>query len=87
MDLTVKKSIFDQEALVAWMKEEKLPSFRQKQILTEIFTNSVIDFQEMTTLSIDLRNKLSEEFEILPFEVDSVHENPESTKIGFRLSN
>lgn len=87
LDLKVKKSIFDQEALISWMKQEKLPSFRQKQILTEIFTNSVINFQEMTTLPIELRNKLTEEFEILPFEVDSVHENPESTKIGFRLSN
>jgi 23S rRNA (adenine2503-C2)-methyltransferase len=76
-----KKSILDQDGLDARLKENKIPSFRKKQIYTELFTNSVIDFAEMTTLPLDLRIKLQEEFTILPFEVDSVHENPESTKI------
>ncbi len=82
-----KKSILDQDGLDARLKENKIPSFRKKQIYTELFTNSVIDFAEMTTLPLDLRIKLQEEFTILPFEVDSVHENPESTKIWFRLQN
>ncbi|MFA7284274.1 MAG: 23S rRNA (adenine(2503)-C(2))-methyltransferase RlmN [Candidatus Absconditabacterales bacterium] len=80
-------SIFDQQALEQRLKEHNLPAFRKKQIYTEIFTNSIIDFQEMTTLSLELRSQLSESFCIIPFAVDSVHENPDSTKIGFQLAN
>lgn len=80
-------SIFDQNALNIRLKENKLPSFRKKQIYTEVFTNSVTDFQEMTTLPLDLRQRLSEDFQIIPFSVDSVHDNPDSTKIWFRLPN
>ncbi len=82
-----KKSILDQEALDAWLKEHKIPSFRKKQIYTEIFTNSIIDFTDMSTLPLELRERLKQTFQIIPFSVDSVHSNPDSDKIGFVLSN
>lgn len=82
-----KPSILDQVKLDQWMKENKIPTFRKKQIYTEIFANSVIDFADMTALPLDLRTKLSEEFQIIPFSVDSVHSNPDSDKIGFVLPN
>ncbi|HMY80404.1 MAG TPA: 23S rRNA (adenine(2503)-C(2))-methyltransferase RlmN [Candidatus Absconditabacterales bacterium] len=80
-------TIFDQQYLIDRLKEQGVPSFRKKQIYTEIFTHSIISFQEMTTLPVDLRTKLSESFQIIPFELDSIYENPDSTKIGFKLSN
>lgn len=80
-------TIFDQQYLIDRLKEQWVPSFRKKQIYTEIFTHSIISFQEMTTLPVDLRTKLSESFQIIPFELDSIYENPDSTKIGFKLSN
>lgn len=80
-------SIFDQERLTLWLKEHNLPAFRKKQIYTEICANSVISFEEMTTLPKELRTILSDYFYIMPFRVDSVHESPESTKIGFSLNN
>ncbi len=79
-------SIFDQEALAKRLEENNIPKFRMKQIYTEIFSHSIIDFQEITTLPLDLRTKLAESFQIIPFSVDSVHDNPDSTKIGFQLS-
>jgi 23S rRNA (adenine2503-C2)-methyltransferase len=82
-----KESIFNQEFLDNWLKDQKIPSFRKKQIYTDIFTNSLIDFQEMTTLPLELRDKLSETFQIIPFVADSVHDNPDSTKVGFALPN
>lgn len=83
----IKLSIFNEQALDQWLKDNKLPSFRKKQIYTEIFTNSVIDFQDMTTLWLDLRKQLDEVFCIIPFEVDSINDSHDSTKIGFRLAS
>ncbi|HMT01084.1 MAG TPA: 23S rRNA (adenine(2503)-C(2))-methyltransferase RlmN [Candidatus Absconditabacterales bacterium] len=80
-----KFSIFNAEAVEEFRKEEKLQPFRVKQIFHEIFKNAQIDFKEMTTLSKDLREKLDQKFQIIPFELDSVHESAETTKFLFRL--
>lgn len=81
----MKQSIFDAEALEQFRQEHKLQPFRIKQIFHEIYKNSVLDFQEMTTLSKDLRDLLSENFHILPFTLDQLHESQETTKFLFKL--
>ena len=78
-------SIFDQEALENFRKEHNLQPFRIKQIFHEIFKNSIIDFQEMTNLSKDLRDTLSKEFSIIPFELKELQESADTTKFLFTL--
>lgn len=78
-------SIFDQEALEKFRKEHNLQPFRIKQIFHEIFKNSIIDFQEMTNLSKDLRDTLSKEFSIIPFELKELQESTDTTKFLFTL--
>ena len=55
-------SIFDTEKLEEFRKEHKLQPFRIKQIYHNIFKNSIIDFDQMTDLPKDLRQKIKEKF-------------------------
>src|SRR5689334_6305120 len=80
-------SIFDAVALEQFRKEHKLQPFRIKQIFHEIYKNSVLDFNEMTALPKDLREKLAETFEIIPFTLDQIHESEETTKFLFKLAD
>lgn len=80
-------SIFNQEWLTQWLKDHGHPSFRKKQIYTEIFHNSIIRFDEMSTLPLAMREELSTAFQIIPYDIDSIHEHPESTKVWFKLAN
>ena len=52
--------------LTTWFKEEGEPSFRAKQLYAWLWQKSVIDFDEMTNLSLALREKLKAHFEIRP---------------------
>ena len=83
--MSTKISILDQQATQDFFKNNKIPPFRLKQIYKNIFTNSVIDFDEMTDLSLDLRNLLKMNFDIIPFELDQIYENDDSCKFGFKL--
>jgi 23S rRNA (adenine2503-C2)-methyltransferase len=78
-------SIFDAEALEQFRKKHDLQPFRLKQVFHEIFKNSVLDFNDMTTLSKDLREKLAEEFTILPFKLKELQEGSDTTKFLFEL--
>lgn len=78
-------SIFDQDARESFRQEHKIQPFRLKQIKHEIFKNAVINFDEMTTLSKDLRQSLKEHFEIIPFTLDTVQESEDTTKFLFKL--
>lgn len=81
----MKASIFDSEKLEERRKELKVQPFRLKQIFHEIFKNSVLDFQEMTALSKELRDSLSEHFTIVPFELQEMQESEDTTKFLFKL--
>lgn len=48
-----------------WLKNSGYPSFIHNQILQWIFAKGIIDFQQMTNLSKDLRETLSQQF-LLP---------------------
>ncbi|MBP7008159.1 hypothetical protein KBB05_05680 [Patescibacteria group bacterium] len=67
--------------MTQWLKDNGHPSFRKKQIYTEIFHNSIIRFDEMSTLPLAMREELSTAFQIIPYDIDSIHEHPESTKV------
>ncbi len=82
-----KTSILNKESLESFRQENKLQPFRIKQINQEIFQNSNVKFDEMTSLSKDLRNKLNENFEILSIKADKIVEWEESTKISFETKD
>lgn len=81
----MKASIFDKEKLEERRVLHKVQPFRLKQIFHEIFKNAVMDFQEMTALSKDLRDSLSENFTIVPFELQEMQESNDTTKFLFKL--
>lgn len=83
--MSEKISILDQEVVTKFFEENKIPKFRIKQIYKNIFANSIINFDEMTDLSLDLRTLLKENFDIIPFELDQMYENEDSCKFGFKL--
>ncbi len=77
-------SILDLEKVEEFRQKEKLQPFRIKQIYHNIFKNSIIDFDEMTDLPKDLRQKLKENFYIVSLEATDVLEWNETTKINFK---
>ena len=81
----MKSSIFDKEKLEQRRAEHKLQPFRIKQIFHEIFKNSVIDFQEMTALSKEIRQSLEDTFTIVPFTLKEQQESDDTTKFLFEL--
>ncbi len=81
-----KPMLFDDEALGLYLKEQKIPAFRGKQILYEVYKNQNIDFDEMTTLSKDLRSQLADDFDVIPLEVEQIVEGPDTTKIAFKTA-
>ena len=82
-----KKHLFDSEALETYLKEHKVPSFRKKQILQAIYKESILDIDEITTLSKDLRESLKDEFVINDFTLKDMIEWPETTKFLFELAD
>ncbi len=83
----MKKSILEQEELEKFRKKHKLQPYKIKQIYHEIFENSNIDFKDMTTLSLDLRYKLSEEFDILSIHPEKILKEEDTTKISFQTNS
>ena len=62
-------------------KEYGFQKFRAKQIYRQIHVNKVNDFDEMTDLSLDMREKLKEDFEIHPVNLLKTFESKiDSTK-------
>uniref|UniRef100_UPI0040269FAF 23S rRNA (adenine(2503)-C(2))-methyltransferase RlmN n=1 Tax=Eubacterium sp. TaxID=142586 RepID=UPI0040269FAF len=70
----MKKDIksLNNEELAEWVRENSLPAFRAKQIFSWLHKSGVSDFSEMSNVSKDLRNKLSEEFYISSCEIENL---------------
>lgn len=80
----MKNNILDSQKLEEFRKKLKLQPFRIKQIYHEIFKQSQIDFENITNLSKELRTQLKEEFDILPFSLDKMLDNDDTTKFSFK---
>lgn len=87
----MKKDIksFNNEELAEWVRENSLPAFRAKQIFSWLHKSGVSDFSEMSNVSKDLRNKLSEEFYISSCEIENKYVSAidGTVKYLFRLSD
>lgn len=77
--------LFDKPALQTYLKEHQLPAFRMKQIMQAIFNESVLDIDEITTLSKELRTQLAQDFVISHLTLDEVVDSDETTKFLFKL--
>ena len=87
----MKKDIksLNNEELAEWVRENSLPAFRAKQIFSWLHKSGVSDFSEMSNVSKDLRNKLSEEFYISSCEIENKYVSAidGTVKYLFRLSD
>lgn len=87
----MKKDIksLNNEELAEWVRENSLPAFRAKQIFSWLHKSGVLDFSEMSNVSKDLRNKLSEEFYISSCEIENKYVSAidGTVKYLFRLSD
>lgn len=74
--------------LELFLKENKEPKFRAKQIYQWLWNKGANDFDSMTNLSLALRNKLKAEFKIAQATIDIVQKSNDGTvKAGFKLSD
>lgn len=87
----MKKDIksLNNEELAEWVRVNSLPAFRAKQIFSWLHKSGVSDFSEMSNVSKDLRNKLSEEFYISSCEIENKYVSAidGTVKYLFRLSD
>lgn len=87
----MKKDIksLNNEELAEWVRENSLPAFRAKQIFSWLHKSGVSDFSEMSNVSRELRNKLSEEFYISSCEIENKYVSAidGTVKYLFRLSD
>lgn len=79
--------LFDPQALQEYLKQHKIPSFRAKQIHQAIYKEALLDIDDMTTLSKDLRKQLWQDFLLNTFTLKEKVEWPETTKFLFELAD
>ena len=83
--LCIFKVLFNQEHLEEYLTKHKIPKFRKKQILHAIFKDGILDIDEISTLSKDLREKMKKEFCISHLKQVEKVESDETTKFLFEL--
>ncbi|MDR2541482.1 MAG: hypothetical protein LBD11_07150 [Candidatus Peribacteria bacterium] len=76
--------LFDHDQLSSRAKAHALPAFKVKQIFFELFKNQHIHYDEMTTLSKDLKADLAEHFSPLSLDVTETVEADATTKFAFQ---
>ena len=77
----MKTVLFDEQAIANYAKEKKIQPFKVKQIFYEMYKNQNIDFDDMTTISKEMRTELAEKFLPISLEVDQIKEDKQTTKI------
>lgn len=88
MKETKKKDIreLNEEGLKAWLEEHNEKPFRAKQILEWIWKHSARSIDEMTNLSLKLRQDLEADFDLLPVTRSGAQVSNDGTiKNAFRL--
>ncbi len=61
-------------------KELGLPAFRADQIVTGLYQTFAQSWQEVTTLSKELRELLAERFALAPLETVHIHDSPDGVR-------
>ena len=79
--------LFDQEKLEIRAKEHKIPQFKVKQIFFELFKNQRIEWDEMTTLSKQLKDELKADFSPISLKCMETVEAETTTKFAFQTED
>jgi 23S rRNA (adenine2503-C2)-methyltransferase len=79
----MKQVLFDDQALTNYAKERKIQPFKIKQIFYEMYKNQHIDFDDMTTLSKEMRAELAQDFVPISLDATAFKEDKQTTKIWF----
>jgi uncharacterized protein len=79
----MKQVLFDDQALTHYAKERKIQPFKIKQIFYEMYKNQHIDFDDMTTLSKEMRAELAQDFVPISLNATAFKEDKQTTKIWF----
>lgn len=82
MDCLLEPKVLEQLRI-----EHKLQPYRIRQIEQEIFHNATIDFEDMTTLSKELRESMAADYELLPLKLDRIDECKETSKFLFQTAD
>lgn len=79
--------LFDQEKLEIRAKERKIPQFKVKQIFFELFKNQRVEWEEMTTLSNQLKDELKVDFSPISLKCMETVEADTTTKFAFQTED
>jgi adenine C2-methylase RlmN of 23S rRNA A2503 and tRNA A37 len=79
--------LFDKEYLEKRAKERKIPQFKVKQIFFELFKNQRIEWDEMSTLSNQLKDELKLEFSPISLKCIETVEAETTTKFAFQTDD
>ena len=79
--------LFDQEKLEVRAKEHKIPQFKVKQIFFELFKNQRIEWEEMTTISNQLKDELKSDFSPISLKCMETVEAETTTKFAFQTED
>ncbi len=78
----------DEAGLKDWLKVQGEKPFRAKQIREWLWKKHATTFDEMTSLSIDLRTRMKEHFRLPALQVSQLQKSRDNTiKVGFRLED
>lgn len=82
-------SIHDEQALKQLLKEHKVPNFRYSQIENAIYKNFIDDFNNIQTISKDVRQILVDNCFYTSLEVDhqATSSNGQTTKLLFKTQD
>lgn len=81
--MTSHSILFDQEKLNERAKTHKLAPFKVKQTFFELFKNQNIHWEEMTTLSKDLKQQLQSDFSPLSLKIQETIVTEDTIKFAF----
>ena len=79
--------LFDKEKIEVRAKERKIPQFKVKQIFFELFKNQRIEWDEMTTLSNQLKDELKVDFSPISLKCMETVEAEATTKFAFQTED
>ncbi len=77
-----------QEELINFFKQYNLPNFRTKQVIEWLWKKRAVNFNEMTSLSLDIRELLDKNFCINPVSIHKAERSNDGTiKYSLKLSD
>lgn len=82
----MSRLLLDHATAHAYFKEKNIPAFRRKQLQQAVYKESILEIDDITTFSKELRDQLKEDgFVINTLTPDKIIDGKETTKFLFKL--